>query len=333
MPFPRITFGIILLNGQPFVRYNLRALYPFAHQIIVVEGAVAAAAEIANDEGHSIDGSLDELYRFQEEEDPENKLEIVTREGLWSEKDEMSQAYAQRATGDYLWQVDIDEFYQPQDMQQVLMMLRDDPQITAVSFKQTTFWGGFDYIAKGWYLQQGGEIFHRLFQWQTGYSYTSHRPPTVLDNLGQNLRDLGYVSGYDLARSNIILYHYSLLFPRQVVEKSFYYSQADWAVRKEMQPWADEAFGDLKRPFRVHNVYHYPSWLERYRGQHPPQIQALREDIASGSVDISLRPTDDIEALLQSPKFRIGRRFYQFLGPLAQRVILLRRKMLKKAAS
>ena len=35
---PRVTFGIIVLNGEPFTRYCLRSLYPFAHQIIVVEG-------------------------------------------------------------------------------------------------------------------------------------------------------------------------------------------------------------------------------------------------------------------------------------------------------
>ena len=42
--FSRITFGIIVLNGEPFVRYNLRAIYPFAHQIIVAEGASKKAA-------------------------------------------------------------------------------------------------------------------------------------------------------------------------------------------------------------------------------------------------------------------------------------------------
>ena len=32
--------------------------------------------------------------------------------GFWpGEKDEQSRAYAARATGDYLWQVDVDEFY------------------------------------------------------------------------------------------------------------------------------------------------------------------------------------------------------------------------------
>ena len=36
--WPRISFGIIVFNGEPFTRYCLRALYPFAHEIIVVEG-------------------------------------------------------------------------------------------------------------------------------------------------------------------------------------------------------------------------------------------------------------------------------------------------------
>jgi hypothetical protein len=121
MELPKITFGLIVLNGEPFTRYNLRALYPFAHQIIVAEGASPKAAHVATPDGHSIDGTLDILRRFKAEEDPEDKIIIVTAEdeghpnGFWpGEKDEQSQAYAKRATGDWLWQVDIDEFYQPQ---------------------------------------------------------------------------------------------------------------------------------------------------------------------------------------------------------------------------
>ena len=136
---PEVTFGIIVLNGLPFLEYNLRALYPFAHQIIVVEGAVGAAATLATPEGHSLDGSLEFLRRFKEERDPEGKLVLVTAEedgapdGFWSEKDEMSQAYARRATGDWLWQVDSDEFYLEEDMRAVFAMLDEDPQISAVS--------------------------------------------------------------------------------------------------------------------------------------------------------------------------------------------------------
>ena len=51
MSIPRITFGIIVLNGEPFTRYNLQALYPFAHEIIVVEGASLRAAPAATPTG------------------------------------------------------------------------------------------------------------------------------------------------------------------------------------------------------------------------------------------------------------------------------------------
>jgi hypothetical protein len=48
-----ISFGIIALNAQPLLEYNLRALYPFAHQLLVVEGATEAARSLATEDGHS----------------------------------------------------------------------------------------------------------------------------------------------------------------------------------------------------------------------------------------------------------------------------------------
>lgn len=168
--YPKISFGIIVLNGEPFTKYCLRALYPFAHEIIVVEGAVRSAADIATPTGHSRDNTLEILYQFQAEEDPEGKLQIVVREGFWDEKDAMSQAYAARATGDYLWQVDIDEFYLPKDIETVMQLLRADPSITGLSFKNRLFWGGFDYLCDGWYFRTGADVFRRLFKWGRGTS-------------------------------------------------------------------------------------------------------------------------------------------------------------------
>ena len=311
---PRITFGMIVLNGEPFIRYNLRALYPFAHQIIVVEGAAPAAAGIATRDGHSTDGTLETLGDFKIHEDPEDKLVILVAEeegypdGFWpGEKDEQSRAYASRATGDYLWQVDVDEFYQPEDMQSVLNMLRRDSEITAVSFRMMTFWGGFDYTVDSWYLRRGAEIYHRLFKWGTGYRYATHRPPTVHDPEGHDLRGLKWVSGYDLARRGVFLYHYSLLFPKQVAEKSVYYANAPWVKRNEAQQWAREVFLELRKPYRVHNVYDYPGWLERFHGMHPPEIEAMRRDVAQGRLDIEVRQTADIERFLRSPFYSLGR--------------------------
>jgi hypothetical protein len=317
LDLPKVTFGIIVHNGEPFTRYCLRALYPFAHEIIVVEGACKAATGVATPDGHSTDGTLETLYQFKAEEDPEGKVQIIIREGFWSEKDEMSQAYSRRATGDYLWQVDIDEFYRPEDMLMVLKMVRADARITAISFEQITFWGGFDYIVDGWYLRRGAKIFHRLFKWGEGYRYVTHRPPTVFDSRGRDLRSLHWVTGKELARKGILLYHYALLFPKQVSDKCEYYGNAKWARRDRAQQWASEVFMNLENPYRVHNVYDYPSWLERFSGMHPPQINALREDLNAGRISVALRATDDLDRLLTSPSYRIGRAAIKILGPWA----------------
>ena len=310
---PRVTFGIIVLNGEPFTRYCLRGLYPFAHEIIVVEGACESAARLATPDGHSTDGTLETLERFKAEEDSLGKVQIVRRRGFWSEKNEQSQAYADRATGDYLWQVDIDEFYQPKDLLVVLGMLRDDPGITAVSFEQITFWGGFDYITDGWYLRRGANLYHRLFKWGPGYRYTTHRPPTVNDPSGRDLRGVKWIPGRELSRRGILLHHYSLVFPGQVMEKCEYYNRAPWANRKGARAWAEDNFLRLGDPFRVHNVYDYPSWLRRFRGTHPTQIQVMRHDIEEGRIQVAMRASDDVERLLRSPRYWLGRAALRWL--------------------
>jgi hypothetical protein len=324
---PAVTFGMIVLNGQPFLRYNLRALYPFASQIVVVEGAVEAAADSADAAGHSLDGTLQELYRFKAEEDPEDKLEIVTRDGYWTEKDEQSQAYATRARGDYLWQVDVDELYQPQDMMTVFRMLGDDPSITAVSFPHLLFWASTAYIVNGWYLMREQANIRRVFKWGHGYQYAAHRPPQVLDNSGRDVFMINPAGGADFRRAGIFMYHYSLLFPQQVRRKSRYYQAASWSPLDGAEAWAERTFMDLQSPYRVHNSYQYPSWLERAPVASPPQVQALMAATAGGDEPVTLRQTSDIEALLNNPWYARGASLLRAVEPAARAAILARRRM------
>jgi len=319
MTRPRVSFGMIVFNGEPFILYNLRALYPFAHQILVVEGACLSSKRIATSDGHSTDGTLEALYKFKKEEDIENKLEIIVKDGFWKEKDEQSQAYAERATGDYLWQIDVDEFYQPDDMAAILQLFENDPTISGASIKQITFWGGFDYLTDGFYLRNGEALFRRIFRWGPGYSYITHRPPTVYNAAGKDLFTLHWLNGEELAARGILLYHYSLLFPKQVIEKCEYYATAGWAERPHARDWAQEVYLNLKKPFRVHNVYDYLSWLEFFKGQHPSQINALRKDIHEGKVKLELRQTQDIEKLLRSPIYRAERSMLIFSEGIRKR--------------
>lgn len=313
---PRITFGLIVLNGEPFISYNLRSLYPYAHQIIVVEGACLAAAVVATSDGHSIDSTLESIRKFQAEEDPENKILLVTAEdnghpnGFWpGEKHEQSQAYANKATGDWLWQVDVDEFYRDEDMSIVFNMLRIDPTITAVSFPQVTFWGGLKYYCDSWYLARGAGMYHRLFRWGENYRYVTHRPPTVLDRDGRDLRTIKWVSGNNMLRSGVSLFHYSLLLPIQVRQKGYYYLAAPHAKRNGWTKWMKNSYFSLEKPYRVHNIYEYPSWLKCFQGEHPKQMQRMMADIQAGILKVELRPTADVKTLLSGWRYRVGRAF------------------------
>jgi hypothetical protein len=325
---PRITFGIIVLDGEPFTRHTLRSIYPFAHEIIVVEGAAPGGRNIATPDGHSRDGTLGTLRRFAADEDPDRKVTIVTAEdeghpdGFWpGEKDEQSRAYARRATGNYLWQVDIDEFYRAEDMDRVLALLAEaDPPIDAMTFRQITFWGGLGYLTDGWYLRRGAADYHRLFRWGPGFEYRTHRPPTVVDETGRDLRTGRWLDAAATVGLGIHLYHYSLLLPKQVIEKCDYYANADWARRTGAIEWANEAFLHLRRPFRVHNVFAYPSWLERYPGPHPTEVIAMVDELRAHPDPIALRPTDDIERLLDSRWYAVRRSIVRSLDPWDLRV-------------
>ncbi len=325
MNIPKITFGIIVLNGEPFIGYNLRALYPFAHQIIVVEGAAPSAKSIASVDGHSLDNTLTNLRRFQVEEDPENKLTIVIAEdeghtdGFWpGEKDEMSQAYAKRATGNYLWQIDSDEFYKSLNIREIISMLQNDPTISTVSFRVLSFWGNPSYRTDGFYLQGGAHDFHRLFAWGPGYRYGNHRPPTVYDETGRNLREKNHITAAAMAKRGIFMYHYELLLPKQVREKCNYYMHADWTdTGRGLDQWMNKSYFSLADPFRVHMVYKNLSWLARFKGEHPLQVQKMMDAISKGQFpDIEMRPTADVETLLASWPYIVQRACLKTFVPL-----------------
>lgn len=322
---PKISFGIIVLNGEPFTRYCLRSIYPFAYEIIVVEGGHEDAKSVCTFDGHSIDTTLETLYNFKEHEDPENKLTIVTRDGFWPKKDEFgrsrtpqSRAYAERATGDYLWQIDIDEFYRKEDMEQVINMLKKTADITAITFPTYTFWGDINYIADSWALRRGSEYYNRLFKWGPGYKYVTHEPPTVLDENGRDLQKKHWLAGKKMKKENIYMYHYSLLFPWQVEQKVKVYKDEKPEACSGIVQWAENNYFKLGNPFRVHNLYRFPGWLERFSGSHPEQVICMMKDIKVGKINADLRNTVDIEKLLKSKKYSLSVIVLKIVNPLDQ---------------
>ena len=270
--------------------------------------------------GHSTDGTLKSLDEFKKQEDVDNKLKIITKNGFWSEKDEQSQAYAEIATGDYLWQVDIDEFYRKKDIVKILELLTSESP-DAVTFKQIAFWGSPNYVTSSFsQISDKCDQYHRLFKWGKGYSYVSHRPPTVLDQNKQNLRDKYWIKGDDLAKSNIFLFHYSLLFPLQVINKCKYYSTLSNHTKKGYSEkaikWANECYFSLSNPFRVHNVYENISWLQRFDQEHPKYASDMWIDACNLELGVQIRNNSDIEILLSTTYYPFAAKFLNSLSTL-----------------
>ena len=305
MEFPRITFGIIVLNGEPFTRYCLRSLYRYAYEIIVVEGGHEDARSVCTPDGHSVDGTLETLYNFKKEEDPENKLQIITKTGFWPKTDELgrhrtpqSRAYAEKATGDYLWQIDIDEFYKNEDMDAILKMLKQDPSISGITFPFINFWGDIHYRIEGWKFLRGGSYCHRVFKWGPGYSYLTHEPPTILNEKGTDLRMLNWINGKRMKRKGIIMYHYSHLFPWQVRQKVQVYKDEKPDNCSEIIEWANNNYFKISNPFNIERHYWMPSWLEYYKGNHPAEVVNMIKDARSGTLQIEMRDNSDAEHIL-----------------------------------
>ena len=102
-----------------------------------------------------MDGTLEMIRDFQARHDREGKVVFITAEdlgnpdGFWPEKDVMCRAFAERTTGEWLWEVDYDEFYLEADMKSVFELLGADPSISAVSFPFRQFWGGSTTLRPG----------------------------------------------------------------------------------------------------------------------------------------------------------------------------------------
>ena len=212
----KIAFGMIVFNGDFVLKECLESVYPYATQILISEGPV----RYWQDEGFttSTDKTNEILDNFP---DPENKITVV--HGQFEEKDEECRAYMphMRDDIDYVWNLDSDEIYKPEDIETIIKVLEEE-QYTSVGVRSCSFYGGFTDFIGGFELAT--DNFLRIFKVYPNSTWKTHRPPTIIAPEGiPTLPEKHLDSDTLWEKHGVQMYHYSYVFPRQVKEKIAYY--------------------------------------------------------------------------------------------------------------
>ena len=212
----KITFGMIVFNGDQVLEEAIASVYPYAHQILVAEGPVG----YWQGQGYatSMDNTNDILDNFP---DPDKKIKIVHSRYL--EKDDQCNAYMEFLDDetDYIWNLDCDEVFKPEDIEKVINLLETE-RYTSVGFKSLSFYGGFDRYLTG--FEENAE-FMRIRKVYPGSYWQTHRPPTIAHKINDPWPEKHLDFNKLADEHGVRMYHYSYVFPDQVFNKLKYYEE------------------------------------------------------------------------------------------------------------
>lgn len=276
----KISFVMIVLNGMPFIKCALKAIYDAAHEIIIVEGAVDKCSFAANPDGSSVDGTVDCIRCFP---DPAGKIRLI--QGMWPEKCEMQNAAISYVTGNYVWLVDSDEIYKSEHINKIRSLLADDPAITQVNFIPDNFWRGFDYLLVSPRFLEPAYHYRRLFKFKPGSRFSTHRPPTMLwPDTNRSTEDMKLLDGTATRKMGIYPFHYSYVLKSQVFQKIELYRRYGWGECWciDLEEWYRECFLKWAPSNRELIEKNYPVWTGgesshtiQFHGEHPVSMNDL----------------------------------------------------------
>lgn len=209
---PKICFLLICFNDD----YVLRECLDAAQQFGTV---VAAEGPVAYWQRQGYERSQDETLSILSD----YGVRLIS--GQWEEKDQMTTAAARLipADTDFVWVLDADEIWQPQDIAAIISRLAQG-DVDSVGFHFKSFYGGFTHMMTG--FEYDYEV-HRIQRWQAGAQWATHRPPTVLAPDGRPWREHRHISADQTAAMGAFGFHYSYIWPRQMQRKAAYYHDRD----------------------------------------------------------------------------------------------------------
>ncbi|MHC4242105.1 MAG: glycosyltransferase family 2 protein, partial [Planctomycetota bacterium] len=282
----KLSFIYIVLNGMPFFEYSLKSIYDFAHEIIIVEGAVDKCMFAANPDGSSKDGTVEFIRSFP---DTEKKIKFI--QGQWPEKCEMTDEALKYVTGDYVWLIADDEVYRKEDLQKILELLRANPGVTQIDLIPYNFWKGLEYIFESEKFSDEGYQYPGPIKYLKGSQFINHRPVQLkYPDYVFTANKLNRIDGTETKELGIHLFHYSYVLNEQVAQKIRFYhnrgSGTGWGI--DLAKWYNECYLKWTVSNRKQIEAQYPVWTGDinsqtlpFEGSHP---QVMIEYIVQRSI-------------------------------------------------
>jgi glycosyltransferase involved in cell wall biosynthesis len=251
----KVTFFTILLDGMPFLPYLADLLLPVAHEWFFVEGAtrpvkctrhcaLPPAWSYDPATGLSTDGTKEYLDQLAAR-DPRVKV-IRPAAGIWNGKVEMVNSFLPAVTGDYLWELDVDEFFTPEAVRKTIALMDADPAKTCARFYCYYFFGDTNTVTERSGL--GNEYFswYRCWRYRPDAFFRRHEPPEYVVKARRfGMPYLRNLSKYNVLErdvteaAGILMYHYAYVAEQQIRFKEEFYkwhglSAAMQALRRKL---------------------------------------------------------------------------------------------------
>jgi len=243
----KIEFFTIVYNGQPWIRGQakfLRQLEGVDWRWHVVEGLAEhvkdtawckeAGGRISDFESRNSNLSTDGTREFLDGLKKEfgDKISIYRPPGAepWPGKKAMIDCFLpQLEDGCLLWQLDVDEFWKPDQVRQIVAEFEKRPELTAGWFDCDYFFGWDRCSSRPGVFGNFREFeWLRVWRYQKGDSWGSHEPPRLIRNskIGSRKEDVGRINPMrqDETRARGWKFqHYALTDRAQMEFKEIYY--------------------------------------------------------------------------------------------------------------
>lgn len=243
---------------MPFLPHLIESMIESAYQWFFIEGMTLPEnctnwCNMPPDDSYdhttflSTDGTTEILdyyaYKYK-------KIKIIRKFRPWNGKIEMVNSFLDMVEGEWLWEVDTDEFWKCEDIKKTMELVKQNTNTTCVQFCSRFFVGNLRTIVEEKGLGNFTYEWFRLWKWKENQFFLTHEPPRMVRSIPLNitnkkLREYLYklftsprsplskifnmnkkhlLSKSETKKYDIYMYHYAYVHETQIRFKEEFYS-------------------------------------------------------------------------------------------------------------